>query len=78
MPYVTGTGCSATALIGAFAAVESDMLVAAAGALAFFGLAGERAAVKAGGPGTFMIELLDALYNVSPEDFKIDAKMKEL
>lgn len=77
MPYVTGTGCSATALIGAFAAVESDMVAAATGALAFFGLAGERAAEKAGGPGTFMIELLDALYNMSPQDLRVGARIQE-
>jgi len=77
MPYVTGTGCSATAIIGAFAAVEKDMVAAAAGALAFFGLAGEKAAAKAGGPGTFMIELLDALYNLSPEEFKAGARIIE-
>ncbi len=77
MPYVTGTGCSATAIIGAFAAVEKDMVVAAAGALAFFGLAGQNAASKAGGPGTFMIELLDALYNMSPEDLITGARIQE-
>lgn len=77
MPYVTGTGCSATAIIGAFAAVERDMVVAAAGALAFFGLAGERAAEKAGGPGTFMIELLDALYHLSPDDLRAGARIAD-
>ncbi|MFT5697511.1 MAG: hydroxyethylthiazole kinase [Desulforhopalus sp.] len=77
MPYVTGTGCSATAIIGAFAAVEKDMVVASAGALAFFGLAGEHAARKAEGPGTFMIALLDALYNMSPEDLITGARIQE-
>ena len=77
MPYVTGTGCSATAMIGAFAAVETDMVAAAAGALAFFGLAGEKAAAKAGGPGTFTVELLDALYNLSPDEFKAGARITE-
>jgi hydroxyethylthiazole kinase len=77
MPYVTGTGCSATAIIGAFAAVEKDMVIAAAGALAFLGLAGQNAASKAGGPGTFMIELLDALYNMSPEDLIAGARIQE-
>lgn len=76
MPYVTGTGCSVTAILGAFAAVENDMLVAAAGGLAYFGLAGEIAAQNSGGPGTFMIALLDALYNMTPEDFISGAKVK--
>jgi hydroxyethylthiazole kinase len=77
MPFVTGTGCSATAIIGAFAAVEKDMVAAAAGALAFFGLAGETAGEKAGGPGTFMIQLLDALYNLTPEDIIARARIQE-
>ena len=67
MPYVTGTGCSATAVIGAFAAVDPDHLSAAATALAFFGLAGEIAGNTATGPGSFMIHLLDALYTMTPE-----------
>jgi hydroxyethylthiazole kinase len=68
MPFVTGTGCSATAIIGAFAAVDPDPVTAAATGLAFFGLAGEKAGEKASGPGSFMIALLDALYNLTPEE----------
>jgi hydroxyethylthiazole kinase len=68
MPYVTGTGCSATAIIGAFLAVDPDPLSAAATALAFFGIAGEMAGEKAAGPGSLMIGMLDALYRLSPEE----------
>lgn len=75
MPYVTGTGCSATAVIGAFAAVEENMLVASAAALAFFGLAGEMAAKKADGPGTFVPHFLDALYNMTPETLAKGARI---
>lgn len=77
MPYVTGTGCSATALVGAFHAVDPDPVSAAATALAFFGLAGERAGAKADGPGTFQIHLLDALYNLSPEDLVKGCRIRE-
>ena len=77
MPYVTGTGCSATAVIGAFAAVEHDMVSAAAGGLAFLGLAGERAGSVADGPGSFMIALLDALYAITPEDLQKGSKIME-
>jgi hydroxyethylthiazole kinase len=68
MTRVTGTGCSATALIGAFHAVDKDSVSAAATALAFFGVAGEVAGIGAVGPGTFMIRLLDALYTLTPEE----------
>lgn len=77
MPYVTGTGCSATALVGAFHAVDPDPVSAAATALAFFGLAGERAGAKADGPGTFQIHLLDALYNLSPEELAQGCRIHE-
>ena len=62
MTRVTGLGCSATAVIGAFLAVESDALMASVAALAVFGLAGEMAAERARGPGSLQLELLDALY----------------
>jgi hydroxyethylthiazole kinase len=77
MPLVTGTGCSATAVIGAFAAVEKDMVAAAAGALAFIGLAGEKAGEKAAGPGSFMVELLDALYTLTSEDLITGCRIVE-
>ncbi len=77
MPYVTGTGCSATAIIGAFAAVDTDYLTAAATGLSFFGLAGEIAGKAANGPGSFMIHLLDALYNMTPEQLETGCRIHE-
>lgn len=79
MPYVTGTGCSATAVIGAFAAVDRDYLTAAATGLAFFGLAGEMAgeAANCNGPGSFMISLLDALYTMTPEQLLKGCRINE-
>ncbi|MGQ9921922.1 MAG: hydroxyethylthiazole kinase [Desulfobacca sp.] len=64
MGHVVGTGCMATSIIGAFAAVEPDLTVAAAGALACFGVAAELAAQQAAGPGSFKERLFDALYNL--------------
>lgn len=74
MPLVTGTGCSATAIIGAFAAVDPDPVTAAATGLAYFGLAGEKAGQNAEGPGSFMISLLDALYQITAYDIKSGCK----
>ena len=68
MPAITGTGCSATAIIGAFHAVDPDPLLAAATGLAYFGLAGERAGAGITGPGTFMARLLDSLYTLTPRE----------
>ena len=58
---ITGSGCMSTSLVGAFLAVESDAFLAATAGLVAMGLAGELAAPKAGGPGTFRSHLLDAV-----------------
>jgi hydroxyethylthiazole kinase len=70
MGFVTGTGCTATAVIGAFLSVDADPVSAAATALAYLGLAGEVAGRDAAAPGTFMIKMLDALYTIAPEDLQ--------
>ena len=76
MSYVTGTGCTATAIIGAFLAVCPNPLEAATTGLSYFGLAGERAVVRAFGPGSFQIALLDALYVMKEEELKAGAKIQ--
>ncbi|HPJ96917.1 MAG TPA: hydroxyethylthiazole kinase [Syntrophales bacterium] len=68
MPMVTGLGCTATALCGAFSAVEKDPLAAAVCAMAVMGLAGEMAGKDCPGPGTFQIRFLDALYQMMEHD----------
>jgi hydroxyethylthiazole kinase len=67
MARVVGTGCMAASVIGAFAAVESDLSLAAACALAIYGIAGEVAAEKASGPASFKERLFDSLYNLDRE-----------
>ena len=67
MPLVTGMGCSASAVTGAYAACASP-LIAAAAAMAVFASAGTRAAEKASGPGSFLPHFLDALYTVDTHD----------
>jgi hydroxyethylthiazole kinase len=64
MARVTGLGCTATALCGAFLAVEKDPLAAVAHALAVLGVAGEMAADLSHGPGSLQLHLLDALYTM--------------
>jgi hydroxyethylthiazole kinase len=66
MGSVSGTGCMVASVAAAFAAVTDDRFAAAVAALATFGLAGERAAEMAGGPGTFRPRLLDALAGMEP------------
>jgi len=65
MPRVTGLGCTATALCGAFAAINPNFAAAAAHAMAVMGIAGEMAGQKAQGPGSLQVFFLDALYQIS-------------
>ncbi|GAH50380.1 unnamed protein product, partial [marine sediment metagenome] len=76
MGYCTGTGCTATVLIGAFLAVDSDPVTATTTALAYFGLVGEKAATKAQSPGSFQIAMLDALYNMDEKQMEEGAKIR--
>jgi hydroxyethylthiazole kinase len=61
MTRVTALGCTSSAVVAAFLAVETDPLAAAAEALGVFGLAAQLAAEKAEGPGGLRWRLLDAL-----------------
>jgi hydroxyethylthiazole kinase len=76
MSHVTGTGCTATVIIGAFLAVERDPLTAAVAGLSYFGLAGEKAATGTSGPGTFQIALLDALFTMKEEELRTGARIE--
>jgi hydroxyethylthiazole kinase len=67
MTSVTGMGCSASAIAGAFCAVMPDAFEAAVSAAAMMGVCGEKAFEKASLPGSFQIAFLDALSEVSPE-----------
>jgi hydroxyethylthiazole kinase len=75
MTRVTGLGCTASALCGAFAAVASDPAVAAAEAMAVMGIAGEIGVTRSIGPGTLQVHFLDALYRLNPEDIEEYLKM---
>lgn len=68
MTRVTAVGCALTAMTGAFLAVEQDVLTATAHALACMAVAGETAGKNADAPGSFRVELLDALYRMHPDE----------
>jgi hydroxyethylthiazole kinase len=70
MGKVTGLGCSATALVGAFMAVNRSFPEASAHAMIVMGIAGELAAKRSSGPGTMQVKFLDALYNLSEKEIK--------
>lgn len=70
MPRVTGLGCTASSLIGAFCAVHPNAFEAVTHAMVVMGIAGELAAAKAQGPGTLQLYFLDALHNLSAADIR--------
>jgi len=74
MPRVTGLGCTASALVGAFCAVNDQPLQAATQAMLTLGICGELAAEKSFGPGSLQVALLDALYGLSLE--QVGARLK--
>jgi len=76
MGRLSGTGCMAASLAGAFAAVSDDYVISSAAALAAFGLAGEAAAARAAGPYSFRTALFDALAALGPEDLGRDARVR--
>ena len=77
MSRVTGMGCTATAICGAFTAVNSDFFSAAVHSMVTMGIAGELAAEDAPGPGTMQVHFLDMLHNISEKDIKSRAKIDE-
>ena len=77
MTRVTGLGCAATALIGAFVAAGGAVLEAAAQAMAVMGIAGELAGDGAPGPGTFAVRFLDALYGLRRDDISGRLRLAE-
>jgi hydroxyethylthiazole kinase len=62
MAKVTALGCAESALVAACLAVERDAWRATAAALLIMNVAGEIAAKRARGPGSFAVEILDALH----------------
>lgn len=65
---VTGTGCLLGALTAACTAVCPDAFEAAVAAVVWLDLAGELAADRATGPGSFRMHLLDALDEVGRDE----------
>lgn len=77
MTKVTALGCSLSALIAAFLAVDDDPWLAAAAATAYFGVCGELAAEGVPGPASLRIRLIDLLYSLDASTFERRLKVIE-
>jgi hydroxyethylthiazole kinase len=75
MGCISGTGCMAASLTGAFAAVADDPVITSAAALAAFGIAGEKAAAGARGPYSFKMALFDEMAALTPDDLASGARI---
>lgn len=69
MASVTAVGCAQGALIAALAA-KTHPATAALAALLWTGVAGEIAAARSAGPGTFQMHFIDALHGVSTPELE--------
>jgi hydroxyethylthiazole kinase len=80
MTRITGIGCSATALVGAFCAVQPDAWRATLAAMAYLGVVGEVAAMavqaRGQGVGSLQIALLDQLQLLDEATFLQRLKMQ--
>ena len=75
MARVTAMGCAASALVAACLAVEPDAWRATSAALILFGVAGEIAAARARGPGSFAVEILDSVHGLDRGALMLKAKV---
>lgn len=70
MAKVTATGCSLTALVGAYLGTAPDQAFeATVAALGNFAVAGEIAAQTSNGPASFMTAFIDGLHNLDGETY---------
>ncbi len=74
MTSVTSMGCTATAVVGAFAAINGDPFEAALHAMAVMGVAGERAAAISRGSGSLHVNFIDELYSLTSEVLSAEVK----
>jgi len=75
MTQVTAIGCAESAVVASCLAVEKNGFRAVAAALLIFNIAGEIAAGRARGPGSFAVEILDALHNLNEAALRERARM---
>lgn len=75
MAQTTAVGCALGAVMAAFLAVEEDRFTAVTAALLSFGVAGELAAARSKGPGSFVPEFLDTLHGLTTSDIETTGRV---
>lgn len=77
MTKVTGLGCSASAIIGAFIGIVPDKFEATVAAMTLIGIAGELAQKESQGPGSLQLKIIDKLYNLTEDEFFAHVKISK-
>lgn len=77
MTKVTGLGCSASAIIGAFAGIFENKTESTVAAMSLLGIAGELAEKISNGSGSLQMNILDKLYNISEQEFFDNVKISK-
>ena len=72
---VSGTGCMVSSVTGCYAGACGVSAASAAAAVTVFNIAAEKAAAVSAGPGTFRLNLMDAIYGLSKDDFRCSNSM---
>jgi hydroxyethylthiazole kinase len=75
MAQVTGIGCAESALVAAMVAIEDDEFLSGVAGVLCMGIAGEAAAERAKGPGSFVPALIDAIAALDAETVARRAKI---
>src|SRR5699024_4309452 len=65
----TGAGCLLGAIVASFVESEDPSINALIEAVSIYNIAAEQAEQSSAGPGTFKVELLNALYNITFETY---------
>lgn len=76
MTKVTGLGCTASAITGAFLAVNNSVFNACTNAMILMGIAGELALKVSNGPGSLQMNFIDTLYNITQKDIETKEKVQ--
>lgn len=77
MTKVTGLGCSASAIVGAFAGTSENKTKSTVAAMSLLGIAGELSEKISDGPGSLQMNILDKLYNISEQEFFDNVKVSK-
>ena len=77
MTKVTGLGCSASAIVGAFAGISDNKTESTVAAMSLLGIAGEMSEKISAGPGSLQMNILDKLYNISEQEFFENIKVSK-